>query len=648
MTRAIRPKRVKKDSDPPSAQSNSGREMATEVKRIRQSLVELENQIAELPSSELSLDESSIRSPSGRFGSGLPACLVTPWPSSSPLRLGTSHWTSLLHQPSPGPSPIATMYPEYQADKLLMTRLPPIDVIDPMLEFYFENCVWATCGAHASTFLSSWAEYKSGERPHHVIFVTLCEILAIAARHLPSSHSLIAELAPSNLELSKRCHETAVMADSDRRLVHPSFYDVELVECLLVRYHYAQMSGVDHEGLWAIICTATKVAMSLGLHEDPGESMDIATAERRRWAWWNVIGRESTQMPNSGHLDGSKNLIIFMHVTMLRLECSIGELYARLSSRRNPSAGEFAQLSVLRSWEDGLPDEFKISYNALIQGLSYPDMNSLAIRSTSPREVGDKRCPYLLAATAAADELISFVASIPEGIINDPSLVLDCIFHNAPFQLLGASAFLAFLDTTSTSFQTRQRIERAIRTVERLHRWPSADDTLQALRLLRGVHAVQGRGQKQAGAVQALKALVFGGDPPLASAFATPPLTPQMPAHVPNVYAPFGISGEVGSDVLAADAFLANSFPAFPSSISLPALDGPVQAQAGTPIDLGDVDVLESMFPTTECADAQHAGKAGPASEDEPKAMGSLLEVGRYSWEKCSIDDLDGFLDSLG
>jgi hypothetical protein len=45
----------------------------------------------------------------------------------------------------------------------------------------------------------------------------------------------------------------------------------------------------DSEELWHVKGELVNIATAMGLHRDPGKEMPCEVAERRRWAWWNVI-----------------------------------------------------------------------------------------------------------------------------------------------------------------------------------------------------------------------------------------------------------------------------------------------------------------------------------------------------------------------
>jgi hypothetical protein len=173
-----------------------------------------------------------------------------------------------------------------------MSRLPSVDLIDRLLEYYFQNCSWITCYIHASVFMPRWAQYKTCKEPSAVTFGTVCEIIAIVAKCLPVGHPLYAELGRSGSEMHKQYHDVLLAADGYHPFIHPHFYSVDLVELLLVRIHYAMITGAQSEDMWSLCRDLVTVGTSIGLHVDPGAALDAANTERRRWAWWNLLAIE--------------------------------------------------------------------------------------------------------------------------------------------------------------------------------------------------------------------------------------------------------------------------------------------------------------------------------------------------------------------
>jgi Fungal specific transcription factor domain len=137
--------------------------------------------------------------------------------------------------------------------------------------------------------MAAWARYKSGAGPDRIVLATVCTIMAVAILYLPTGHELLCALPPDSEALFYNIMRVALerkQAEGRRA------YSLELVELLLIRVHYLMISKVDHEELWRVLGELVNIATAMGLHRDPGKEMLLEVAERRRWAWWNIIGLE--------------------------------------------------------------------------------------------------------------------------------------------------------------------------------------------------------------------------------------------------------------------------------------------------------------------------------------------------------------------
>lgn len=179
--------------------------------------------------------------------------------------------------------------PRLQYDDDLLTLLPPLHIIDGLVDYYFEYCNWVYLHVHPRSFQSAWARFKSGYSADRLVLATLCVIMGVAIRYLPDRHALLASLPHSHEELGTRYYEIArdalVRYRSDCRTL-----SLELIECLLIRTHYLTLSKDQSEEIYAIRGELVSIGTAMGLHRDPDKwHMPRDVAERRRWAWWHII-----------------------------------------------------------------------------------------------------------------------------------------------------------------------------------------------------------------------------------------------------------------------------------------------------------------------------------------------------------------------
>ena len=134
-------------------------------------------------------------------------------------------------------------------------------------------------------FMAAWARYKSGAGPDRIVLrlATVCMIMAVAIPYPPTGHELLCALPPDSGALFYNIMRVA----SERKQAEGlRAYSLGLVELLLIRVHYLMISKIDHEELRRVLGEVVNIATAMGLHRDPG---NLEVAERRRWAWWNII-----------------------------------------------------------------------------------------------------------------------------------------------------------------------------------------------------------------------------------------------------------------------------------------------------------------------------------------------------------------------
>jgi hypothetical protein len=115
-------------------------------------------------------------------------------------------------------------------------------------------------------------------------------IIAVTVQYLPARHSLIDTLGGETNEALGLKYHAVMLSALQRYSLEPRAYTLELMELLLIRYHFHTLSRTDSEEIWSVRGEAISVALAMGLHRDPGRwKMSREVAERRRWTWWNVI-----------------------------------------------------------------------------------------------------------------------------------------------------------------------------------------------------------------------------------------------------------------------------------------------------------------------------------------------------------------------
>jgi hypothetical protein len=139
-------------------------------------------------------------------------------------------------------------------------------------------------------FYAAWTRYRAGTSTDRLVLATACMLMAVALHYLPADHELHRALAPSgDIEtLGIRWYNVMRIA-LQRQQAERRVYSLELVELLLVRSHFLNLSKIDTEEVWSVKGELITVATAMGLHRDPDKRMTQELAERRRWAWWHII-----------------------------------------------------------------------------------------------------------------------------------------------------------------------------------------------------------------------------------------------------------------------------------------------------------------------------------------------------------------------
>jgi hypothetical protein len=135
--------------------------------------------------------------------------------------------------------------------------------------------------------MAAWGGYKSGAADRTVL-ATVCMIMAVALHYLPADHELRRALPPDTEEVGRHFYGIFRLV-FQRKQTENRAYTLELVELNLIRIHYLMILKTDYEETWQVKGELVNIATAMGLHRDPGKEMSFEVAERRRWAWWNVL-----------------------------------------------------------------------------------------------------------------------------------------------------------------------------------------------------------------------------------------------------------------------------------------------------------------------------------------------------------------------
>lgn len=191
-------------------------------------------------------------------------------------------------------SPLNRVF-DHDYDHDLVDLLPPLHIIDALVDYYFEYCNWIYRHVNQPAFQHAWKKFKDGSYPDRIVLATAAVLVSLAIRYLPPGHELLTSLPGAftheehYLDLSRQYYE--VMKTCLRRhRDHTKTYTLELVELLLIRCHYLTFAKTDPEEIWTVRGELVTIGTAMGLHRDPGKSRFPKEAcERRRWAWWHII-----------------------------------------------------------------------------------------------------------------------------------------------------------------------------------------------------------------------------------------------------------------------------------------------------------------------------------------------------------------------
>jgi hypothetical protein len=173
----------------------------------------------------------------------------------------------------------------HEYDRDLLALLPPIDVIDGLIDYYFEYCNWIYRHVNQQSFTHAWDLFKGGRSTDRIVLATACVVMAVAVYYLPIGHHLLQDFPETHNELGHRFYDVMRTALS-RHQAESRTYTLDLVELLLIRCHYLTLSKTDSEEIWTVKGELLTIGTAMGLHRDPVKwRMSRDVAERRRWCW---------------------------------------------------------------------------------------------------------------------------------------------------------------------------------------------------------------------------------------------------------------------------------------------------------------------------------------------------------------------------
>ncbi|KAF9498391.1 hypothetical protein BDN71DRAFT_1465593 [Pleurotus eryngii] len=308
--------------------------------------------------------------------------------------------------------------PDHDSD--LFSQLPPIDVLDSLISYYFDYCSWIYRSINADSFLANWTKYKSGGMADRLTLATASAIVALAVHYLPTGHGLlracsavdngqgsiglgVGETGEVEVEVVG-LHYYQLSGTILHRRLSPRSYTLELIELHLLRANYQTLHKSDAEEIWSILGDLITISKAMGLHRDPGKwRMHRDLAERRRWAWWHIVllerwqcfmfGRPlfiashhfDTQMPSYCNPELDKTGRLYLpNVALFRLADILGDIMDdAVSVKPVPYESVLANDRALTQWMENIPPELDLDDYRTARNLasSDPSLRRLGVQS---------------------------------------------------------------------------------------------------------------------------------------------------------------------------------------------------------------------------------------------------------------------------
>ncbi|KAH9930825.1 uncharacterized protein B0H18DRAFT_1143185 [Fomitopsis serialis] len=176
-------------------------------------------------------------------------------------------------------------------DADLVAQLPDHNTVEYLINHYFEYCNWIYRFVHEPTIRDAWRRFRNGQSMTRVELATVCVVIAITIRYLPLDHKLFSLLRGGAIELGNTYFRVSCDLLERHREITPTHrtYTLELVELVLAQTHYLIFSEKRREEVWILCGELLTITTAMGLHRDPQNVLPVELAERRRWAWWNLM-----------------------------------------------------------------------------------------------------------------------------------------------------------------------------------------------------------------------------------------------------------------------------------------------------------------------------------------------------------------------
>ncbi|KAI0363727.1 hypothetical protein BV20DRAFT_1057809 [Pilatotrama ljubarskyi] len=410
-------------------------------------------------------------------------------------------------------------------DHDLITALPPVAIIDGLIQYYFEYCNWIYRHVNEPWLLAAWDRYKNGKHGDRIALATVCVLIALAARYLPPRHALLQDVTETPEEIGTKCY--GIMRDALQRYRADAAspgrsYSLELVELLLVRCHYLTFAKEDPEETWSVRGELVTIGTAMGLHRDPGSTrFEKSVAERRRWAWWHIIllerwqafmfGRPlsiashhfNTQLPSYCDPAVDKNGRLYLpNIALFRLAYILGDIMDNAVSFRAVQYSSVQQKDkALTEWYDSLPHELDLDEFRIARSLASPitavrrvGVQSVIIRTAYHHIRFTLHRPYakvpesLEIAVSAASQLIALVGQTRPDFLSNSALAVPGHMNWGPFHVFSAAMFFSFQLITKPDQPAaslfRENIRKALASLEQSRWMPVADKALTILQAL--------------------------------------------------------------------------------------------------------------------------------------------------------------------
>ncbi|KAF7354944.1 hypothetical protein MSAN_01409300 [Mycena sanguinolenta] len=379
----------------------------------------------------------------------------------------------------------------HEYDRDLLAMLPPVNIIDGLINYYFEYCNWIYRHINQASFMHHWERYKNGSSPDRTVLSTACAIMACATYYLSAQDRLLEGYPETHEELGLKYFEVSTTA-LRRRQMDTKTYSLDLIELHLIRCHYLTISKKDSEEIWHAKGEIVTIGTAMGLHRDPGKwRMHRDVAERRRWAWWHIVllerwqafmfGRPitisshhfDTQLPSYCDPNVDKTGRLYLpNIALFRLAFILGDIMDdAVSVRPVPYDSVQANDRALTQWMENLPPELDLDEYRLARNLASSNqatrrlgVQSVIIRtsyyhirftlhrpyanaSTNTKMNGGevpKSAQSLEIAVNAADKLITMTSQSRPDFLTSSPVAVPGHMNWSPFHCFSAAMFFSF------------------------------------------------------------------------------------------------------------------------------------------------------------------------------------------------------------